>query len=237
MRQGIRKTFVNLLNPVYDLSLSQLADLYGTDKNYKHDYTKHYELFFSKIKSDKIKLLEIGIGGYDATNLGGASLRMWKKYFSKGHIYGLDIHDKSKINEDRIKTFKCDQTDKKRLSEIILEIGNPDIIIDDGSHKNNHVIETFNILFPMMNDGGIYVIEDVHTSYRDGYGGDSKNLYNKNTTMNYFKQITDNTNKKYFDRSLLGKNYETPTDIRFIYFSSSLIIIKKPNSIIAKSHK
>ena len=51
------------MHSIKELNLSQLADMYGTDKNYKHKYTKHYEMFFSELRRKKINLLEIGIGG------------------------------------------------------------------------------------------------------------------------------------------------------------------------------
>ena len=226
-RQNLRSLIVNFFHPVFRFTLSQLADLYGTDKNYKHHYTVHYDIFFSKIRKDKVSLLEIGIGGYDNPSLGGASLRMWKKYFQKGKIYGIDIHDKSKVNEKRLATFQCNQTDENMLKNIISKIGEINIIIDDGSHKNEDVIKSFNILFPLLAKDGFYVIEDVHTSYRNGYGGDAEDIENKNTTMNYFKKITDYTNQKYFDKSLLRGRNKNVRGVTSIYFSPGLIIIKK----------
>ena len=73
-RQNLRSLIVNVFHPVFSFTLSQLADLYGTDKNYKHHYTTHYDIFFSKIREDRVNLLEIGIGGYDNPSLGGVSL-------------------------------------------------------------------------------------------------------------------------------------------------------------------
>ena len=114
-RQRIRSLFVTFLNLFFQVKLDDLANLYGTDKNYKHDYTKYYDMLFSKIRHKKIILLEIGIGGYEKSNLGGASLRMWKKYFKRGLINGIDIYDKKKIEEKRIRTFKVNQTDQANL--------------------------------------------------------------------------------------------------------------------------
>ena len=225
-RQRIRSLFVTFLNLFFQVKLDDLANLYGTDKNYKHDYTKYYDMLFSKIRHKKIILLEIGIGGYEQSNLGGASLRMWKKYFKRGLINGIDIYDKKKIEEKRIRTFKVNQTDQANLERVITKIGSPDIIIDDGSHHNGDVIKTFMILFPHLNSNGFYIIEDVHTSYRDSYGGDSKTLENKQTTMNFFKKITDNSNLEFFNKELLDKSF-IKTSIDFIWFTKGMIIIKK----------
>jgi hypothetical protein len=87
-------------------NLNKLAKIYSCDKWGKHFYTPHYDTHFRRFRKKKINLLEIGIGGYDNPMVGGASLRMWKKYFSNGYIYGIDIHDKSLLDEKRIKTFK-----------------------------------------------------------------------------------------------------------------------------------
>lgn len=95
-----------------------------------------------------------GIGGYDDPRAGGASLRMWRAYFPKSRIYGIDIHDKSGHDEKRIRTFRGDQTDRGFLEGVVREIGRPNIIIDDGSHLNAHVVATFEILFPLLADDG-----------------------------------------------------------------------------------
>ena len=175
-------------------NLTRLAIIYKSDKGTKHSYTKHYQSYFRNYKFRKIKLFEIGVGGYHYSDQGGNSLRLWKRYFPFGRIYSLDIYDKSFFEESRIKIFKGSQTDKGVLDKIIDEIGAPDFIIDDGSHINNHVIESFMHLFPKLREGGIYVIEDVSTSYWPDYGGDSENLSNPKTIMNFFKSLTDSLN-------------------------------------------
>ncbi|WP_138774321.1 class I SAM-dependent methyltransferase [Desulfohalovibrio reitneri] len=103
---------------------------------------------------------------------GGSSLRMWRTYFPKARVYGIDIHDKKSHDERRIKTFKGSQVDGDFLDRVIDEIGRPDIIIDDGSHINSHIIGSFEHLFPKMKEGGIYAVEDQQTSYwPEHYGG------------------------------------------------------------------
>jgi demethylmacrocin O-methyltransferase len=152
-------------------NLNELGRLYRTDKIDSHCYTQHYMTHLQKIRKNKINLLEIGVGGYDNPNLGGHSLRMWKKYFPHGKIYGLDIYDKSALQERRITLFKGSQIDTDFLAEVIKATGELDIIIDDGSHINEHIIETFKILFPKLKQGGIYIAEDLQTSYWPDMGG------------------------------------------------------------------
>lgn len=146
-------------------NLDNLADYFGSDKNTLHKYTQHYQLHFERFRDQRFNLLEIGIGGYDNPWDGGHSLRMWKSYFPRAKIYGLDIADKSVHDDSRIKTVKGSQTDRELLTKLSNAVGGFDIIIDDGSHFNDHVIASFNILFPLLNIGGIYAIEDLCTSY------------------------------------------------------------------------
>jgi len=198
-------------------NLTDLARIYRTDKYGKHFYTQHYETHFQPFRQKPIKLLEIGVGGYDDSLKGGKSLRMWKDYFKKGHVYSLDIHDKSALEEPRIRIFKGSQTDEDVLKEILSEMGSPDLIIDDGSHVNHHVITTFKLLFPHLKEGGIYVVEDTQTSYWEEYGGDGKNLQNPSTMMNFFKSMIDGLNRaefnlpreelEYFDHHIVSMHF------------------------------
>ena len=88
---------------------------------------------------------------------------MWKVYFPKAQIFGIDIHDKSALEENRIRIFHGSQSDPTFLEQVIATIGTIDIVIDDGSHINEDVIFSFNSLFPSLSKTGIYVIEDTQT--------------------------------------------------------------------------
>jgi len=225
-RYIFRETIGNFLGIFVSGNLTLLAKLYGTDKTGSHWYTPHYMNHLRRFKRKKIKLLEIGVGGYQNPKEGGESLRMWKKYFPFGKIYSLDIYDKSALQERRIKIYQGSQVDKLFLEKMINEIGLLDIIIDDGSHLNEHIIETFKILFPKLKDGGVYAIEDIQTSYWEDHGGDSKNLNNPKTAMNFFKGLTDclnhqeipdeNHKESYFDKKIIS-----------IHFYHNLVFIHK----------
>ena len=194
----VKRTVAFIKSIGHGNNLTSLAKIYKTDKGGDHFYTPHYTTHFNKFKDKRISLLEIGVGGNENPKLGGASLRMWKRYFHNGEIFGIDIYDKSFHEENRIKIFKGSQIDKKFLIDVVEKMPVPDIIIDDGSHINKHVILTFKILFPVLKEGGIYVIEDIQTSYWPDYGGDNNNLDNPDTMMNYFKKLTDSLNYKEF---------------------------------------
>jgi Cephalosporin hydroxylase len=182
----------NLLSRFYSNDLNKLATLHETDKWNKHWYTQHYQRHFHHLRQKRLNLLEIGVGGYENPHKGGNSLRMWKHYFPHANIYAIDIHDKHLLEQKRIKIFQGSQVDEQFLKDVYKQTGSSlDIIIDDGSHINDHVIRTFKILFPLLQNGGIYAVEDTQTSYWPKYGGDSENLNNRNTMMNFFKGLTD----------------------------------------------
>lgn len=210
--------------------LNKLGEYYQTDKTGGHFYTPHYMTHLSPFRNKRINLLEIGIGGYDDPQCGGNSLRMWKRYFPYGKIYGLDIYDKSALQESRIKTFKGSQVDKEFLNEVVNEIGEIDIIIDDGSHINEHVIETFNLLFPKLKDGGVYAIEDTQTSYWEEYGGDGTDLNNPKTMMNYFKSLIDTLNHQEFAKPGHQPSYFDKKIISMHFYHNMIFIYKGDNS-------
>jgi len=219
-------------------NLTKLARLYGTDK--AGVYTQHYMNHLQKFKNKKIKILEIGVGGYNDPKSGGHSLRTWKKYFPFGKIYGVDIYDKTALQERRIKIYQGSQVDREFLELVTNEIGPLDIVIDDGSHQSEHIIESFKILFPKLKDGGIYVVEDLGTSYWKAFGGDSKNLNNPKTAMNFIKSLTDCLNHQ----EIADENYiDTYFDNNIVSMHSyrSLVFIYKGDNNgktgLVKDHK
>jgi len=130
-----------------------------TDKSsLEHGFTEIYEETFAFLKNEPIRLCEIGIAQ-------GGSLLMWKEYFPKAKIYGIDILNRHKMNSDRVETFVADQSDREQLQSFINEYGGDfDILIDDGGHAMNMQQISFGFLFKFIKPGGYYVIEDVHTS-------------------------------------------------------------------------
>lgn len=222
----LKKIYFKLVPYLFSNRLNALAIYYGTDKWNYHWYTQHYQKYFLPFRNKKIKLLEIGVGGYSNNAIGGESLRMWDKFFKSGKIYGLDIIDKTNFSSGKIKILQGDQSDQSLLKKISAEYGPFDIIIDDGSHINDHVITTFKILFPLMKEGGIYVVEDTQTSYWENFKGDRKNLNNPETMMNYFKSLLDEINyREYLDADQVPSYFAQ--NIKSIHFYPNLIFIFK----------
>ena len=140
-------------------SLDSIALKYGTDKSsLEHYYTRWYDMILSSKRSKELKLFEIGIKD-------GLSLKTWKEYFHNSEIYGLDIVDCKQFEEENISIYVGSQDDKLLLTKISEEAGPFDIIIDDGSHHNYHMFDSFTTLFPLLNKGGYYIVEDLHCCY------------------------------------------------------------------------
>lgn len=184
-----------------------------------------------------MRLLEIGIGGYDAETggygdprRGGESLRFWKDYFPHGQVYGLDIEDKTGLQERRIRIFQGSQADASVLDRVMHAIGQPDIIIDDGSHINAHVLFTFAMLFPKLKDGGLYVVEDCQTSYwQQGYGGQWPERNSPETIVGYFKSLVDGLNHAEFPVEVYEPDFLERNIFSISFFHNLIFIRKGPN--------
>jgi len=215
-----------LKSKFYRNDLTALAKIYQSDKWGRHSYTPKYQFYFEKLKNQKLNILELGIGGYDDPKKGGASLRMWKAFFHRSQIFGVDLHSKKGIEENRIITYQGDQGDEKFLREVVKKIGPLDIIIDDGSHRNEHIINSFKVLFPLLKKNGIYVVEDIQTSYWPEFNGSSEDMEASWTAVNYFKSFVHGLNHVEF----LKKNYKPSyfdEAITGIHFYHNLIFIEK----------
>lgn len=133
----------------------------GKWKHYVEVYQRHLE----KYVNQEVTLLEIGTSS-------GGSLQIWKKFLGpKAKIVGIDIDPRSVFTEDQIETYIGSQADPNFLMNVLNRIGPPDIVIDDGSHDQMDVMNTFSILFEHVKNNGIYVIEDLHTAYQQDYHG------------------------------------------------------------------
>jgi len=206
-------------------NLKMLATIYMTDKWNYHWYVQHYEEHLKQNRRKQINLLEIGIGGYDNPRMGGNSLRMWSDFLPNGRVFGVDIFDKSSHDRKRIKTFRGSQVDSAFLDMVVREIGRIDVIIDDGSHINEHILFTFQYLFPHLADGGVYIVEDAHTSYWSEFGGNEVDRNDPTTAMGYFKSLVDGLDWEEF-RGNYNPTY-LDQNIKSVAFYHNLIIVRK----------
>ena len=139
-----------------------------------HNYLDKYEFVLRSFRDQPIRLLELGV-------FQGASLRMWKTYFPRGEIFGVDIgEDVGKYEEERIYIIQADLSNAAQLTRLA-EI-QPQIIIDDASHIVSHQILALFTLFEILPHGGVYIVEDLETSlnpeqFEDAYRDLPLNAY------------------------------------------------------------
>lgn len=124
---------------------------FGSDKGSWHSYIEFYEEILAPFRLKAQRVLEIGIKT-------GHSLLMWKDYFPNAEIIGVDIACHNGLDPDQFTLIYADS----RVPEEFENINNLDIVIDDGSHRLRDQARTFNVFWPKVVSGGLYVIEDIH---------------------------------------------------------------------------
>jgi hypothetical protein len=156
-------------------------------KSIKHStYFRSYEHFFEKYRGKEFTFMEIGV-------LSGGSLFMWRDYFGpKARIIGIDLNPNAKKWEkDGFEIFIGSQSDEFFWKKVVSEVGSIDVVLDDGGHTYEQQIITVESLVNAMNDGGLIVVEDTHTSYLDGFGP------KKYSYINYVKNKIDQINYRF----------------------------------------
>ncbi len=216
--------------------LATLAQESGTDKVDGHEYIAAYERFFSEYRDQPITLLEIGVGGANLFE-GGNSLDLWEAYFQRGTIVGIDVYDKTNLSHGRVHVHQCSQTDREGLERIAAQYSGFDLIIDDGSHVNEHQIESFRILFPLLKTPGVYVIEDTETSYWPAFGGGSPGTQGcAASATGFFKALIDGLNHAEWLPSAQAAPSLFQSEISAIHFEHSLIAVLKGDNSAKSSY-
>lgn len=197
--------------------------LNSSDKGSHHGYQRFYYPFLKDKQYHSLRMLEIGVES-------GKSMKIWQNYFKNAnHIYGIGYKNyqkqyKEKVN-DNTTLFMGDQSNKVFLSKFIEDSGGKfDLVIDDGSHVPSHIEISFEELWGCLNDDGLYIIEDVETSYwkkdAEVYG---YSLKNEGSIVDYFKNKVDEINNEF--------RLKKSSDIASITFVQNMIIVKKISSI------
>ena len=183
-------------------------------------YFEVYDRHFSKYRGKEIVILEIG-------TFHGGSLQMWKNYFGdKAKIYGIDINPNCKeVEEDNIKIMIGSQSDRAFLRQVKKDIPPIDILIDDGGHTMLQQIVSYEELFDHVKPDGVYLCEDMHTSYWLDWGGGYKR---KGTFIEYSKNFIDQLNAYNSKQRSLKVSSFTQTVNSLHYYDSMLVIEKRP---------
>jgi hypothetical protein len=224
---------VQVLDRLEPTELSELAVRYGTDKwGSMHQYPHVYERHLNELQDRKMSILEIGIGGFNDPAQGGGSMRMWKRYFRRALISGIDILDKAPVAEPRMLTMQADQSSVEDLARVAERFGPFDIVIDDGSHNPKHVLTSFHALFPHVRSGGLYIIEDLQATFWPEYfGGNDTDLNDPTFTVGFLKALLDGLHHEDFLRDDAREALPTDQQITGVHVYRNLAFIEKaPNN-------
>lgn len=182
-------------------------------------YFDVYEKYFSKYVGKEVNILEIGVSH-------GGSLQLWKKYFgAKVNIYAIDINPEcKKLEEEQVKIFIGSQSDKNFLQQIMNELPELDIILDDGGHTMQQQIVSFETLYLKVKEGGLYAVEDTHTSYwYEFHGG----LKNPNSFIEYSKNLVDSLYEGHLNEKQKVLVNTITKHISGISFYDSIVVFEK----------
>jgi len=182
-------------------------------------YFEVYERHLSRFRDKEIHVLEFGV-------FHGGSLQMWKQYFGgKARIYGADIAPQCQsLEEERIQIFIGDQADPAFHKTLRAQIPRIDILIDDGGHSMEQQLVTFRELFHHIADDGVYICEDLHTSYWPRFEG---GLRRPGTFIEFSKELIDQLNAWH---TVDIENFEADDSTlaaHSMHFYNSMLVIEK----------
>jgi hypothetical protein len=178
---------VNALAPT---KMCRVMTKYGSDKAREHKYTTVYSALFKSRYDERLRVFELGLGTNNPgapSNMGvfgvpGASLRGWRELFPHALVYGADIDRRILFQEDRIKTFYCDQLDPSSIRELWSQPdlqGGADIIIEDGLHTLEANVSFLERSLEHLRPGGIYITEDILLDNVDDWYDRLETIYSK----------------------------------------------------------
>lgn len=179
---------VNALAPT---PMCRVMTKYGSDKGRGwHNYTTLYSALFSGRRKESLRIFELGLGTNNPTlsssmgvyGLPGASLRGWRELFPRALVYGADIDRAILFQDDRIKTFYCDQLDPKAICELWSDPefqDGLDIIIEDGLHTFQANISFLEGSLSHLRPGGTYIVEDIEGKCIQDWYDRIENVYAK----------------------------------------------------------
>ena len=191
------------------------------DKRLIHKWSHYFDIYerhLSRFRNKPLTILEIGV-------FHGGSLQMWKEYFGdQVTIYGVDINPQCKaLEEENIEIFIGSQSDRKFLRELKTKIPQVDILIDDGGHTMRQQKVTYEELFDHVKEDGIYLCEDLHTSYWIEFGGGRRR---RGTFIEYSKKLIDSLNA-YHTRQVGFKPDKFTRSADSMHFYDSILVIEK----------
>lgn len=170
--------------------------------------------------TEPLRMLEIGVWR-------GGSLELWREFLGdEAVIFGVDIDpDSANLSGDIAEVRIGSQTDEAFMRGVLQDMGGVDVIVDDGSHRSQDVLKTLRFLYPALAFPGLYIIEDLHTSYWADWGGGFKS---KRSSLEQLKSLVDVLHSPYTDAHVdqfgLGLTHSC---LKGVHFYDSMIVLEK----------
>lgn len=200
-----------------------------SDKLSHHGYHRIYPWFLGHFRDQKVQLLEIGIHQTE-------SIKLWRGYFNDVSIHGIDI-DEKQFDDPNVKLYKVDQSQETDLRKFAKTVNTSfDIIIDDGSHVPSHQILTLKHLWPLLAPGGVYIVEDVETSYwgkSNIYGYDFNSNQHDSNFIRFSSSFIDQINQEFSGSQsdqMAGKGVGDEIEMVSFAYNCVILIKKDPSS-------
>lgn len=197
-----------------------------SDHRLIHKWIHYFEIYdrhFARFRGTDVCIVEIGI-------YHGGSLQMWRNYFgANAKIIGIDIDPRCKdLEEEGIEIIIGNQEDREFLRSLKEKIPHIDILLDDGGHTMNQQIVTFEELFSHVDQNGVYLCEDLHTSYWGEYEGGFRK---PSSFVEYSKDLIDSLNAWHSrDSESFPINHFTRSAYSMSFYGSVLVIEKQAMS-------
>lgn len=186
-----------------------------------HKWMHYFEVYhrhFQSFRDKPITMLEIGV-------FHGGSLQMWKSYFGEqASIIGVDVNPRcATLAEPQIQIHIGNQADRGFLTDLAQQFGPFDIVLDDGGHTMQQQLVSFDVLYPFIKPNGVYLCEDLHTSYWEKYGGGFKK---PDTFIEFSKGLIDALNAYHSENEELRIGTFTRTT-QSLHFYDSILVVEK----------
>lgn len=212
---------------ILDERIMSIRDIfYQHEQNVSDKWVNYFDIYdecFNRHIGNNANVLEIGVQN-------GGFLQILSKYLKNATLYGVDIDPRvlSLNLESNIHIYNFDITDKHTLKQQFKNI-EFNIIIDDGSHICSDIIQTFKLFFSKLKPGGVFLIEDLHTSYWQSHGG---SYLGADSAIEFFKKFADLLNfyhikEQHFQKNLSSDDRYVFQWLRSIYFYDSVVVIHK----------
>ena len=206
--------------------MTELEEIFHRNTKSSHKWTAYFEVYqrhIQRYRDSNIHLVEVGIQK-------GGSLEMWGNFLGpQAKITGIDVDENCanlEYDNPNINVLIGNQGDDAFWNDSIPKLGDINVFLDDGSHECDHMILTFEKIFPLISVGGIYIAEDCHTSYWNSHKG---GLYKPDSFIEYSKHFVDvlNYDWKKEHNEELDRKANLAKDLSGLFFYDSIVVFEK----------